>query len=160
MPSKRVLVLGSSRAGDSDFLETAIPLIKKLIDSKSNIAFIPFASVDKDYKKHTFRVRKELEDLPVNIETVLPENAKSVIEKNEIIMVGGGNTFKLLHDLYQLELLEIFVNIVNAGVPYISWSAGSNIAPKKLEQLTIYPSLCLNLLMLLIFSLSKLIRLL
>ena len=133
MISKKILAFSSSRAANSDYLETAIPFIKKLIGSKAtNIAFIPFASVDKDYEEYAFRVRNALKSLPVIIETVLPENAKSILEKADTIMVGGGNTFKLLHDLYELNLLDIIRNRVNAGTPYISWSAGSNIVGKTI----------------------------
>jgi len=128
MPSeRRVLALSSSRAGDSDYFGENIPLIKKFLGSKAtNIAFIPFASVN-DYEEYTSNVRKAFESLPVTIDTILPENAKSVIDKNDVIMVGGGNTFKLLHDLYKLDLLDIIRDKVNNGTPYIGWSAGSNI---------------------------------
>lgn len=127
MSSKRVLALSSSRSGNSSYLETAIPVIKKFLDSKlTNIAFIPFASVD-EYEEYTYNVREALKSLPVTIETVLPGNAKSIIDNNDVIMVGGGNTFKLLHDLYKLNLLDIIRDKINGGAPYIGWSAGSNI---------------------------------
>ena len=128
MPQRRILALSSSRAGNSTYLEMAAPLIKKFLGSKgTNIAFIPFASADNDYEEYTFKVREALKSLPFTVETALPENAKSVIDKNDVIMVGGGNTFKLLHDLYQLNLLEMIRDKVNAGAPYIGWSAGANI---------------------------------
>lgn len=133
MISKKILAFSSSRVGNSDYLEIAIPFIKKLIGSKArNIAFIPFASVGKDNEEYTFRVKEALKNLPVNIETVLPKKAKLILEKTDGIMVGGGNTFKLLHDLYKLNLLDIIRNKVNAGAPYISWSAGSNIVGKTI----------------------------
>ncbi len=128
MSSKRVLALSSSRAGITNYLETAIPFVKKFLGDKAiNIAFVPFASVDNDYEEYGFKVREALGSLPVTIENVLPENAKSIIEKNDGIMVGGGNTFKLLHDIYQLNLLDILRRKIMAGCPYIGWSAGSNI---------------------------------
>ncbi|MEO6837333.1 MAG: dipeptidase PepE, partial [Ginsengibacter sp.] len=89
-------------------------------------------SVDKDYEEYAFRVREALKSLPVTIETVLPENATSILEKADAILIGGGNTFKLLHDLYDLNLLDIIRDRVNGGTPYISWSAGSNIVGKTI----------------------------
>jgi dipeptidase E len=128
MIQNRILALSSSRAGSSDYLETAIPMMKDFLGNKAfNIAFIPFASVDKNYEEYASRVKEALKDLPYNIIVALPENAKEIIKKCDAIMVGGGNTFKLLHDIYQLNLLDVIRNKVNAGAPFIGWSAGANI---------------------------------
>ncbi len=133
MLSKRILALSSSTSGNSAYLEPAIPFIKNFLGSKStNIGFIPFASVDKNYEKYTCKVKEALKSLPYNIETVFSKNAKSIIDKNDVIMVGGGNTFKLLHDIYQLNLLNTIREKVNAGTPYIGWSAGSNITAQTI----------------------------
>jgi dipeptidase E len=42
-------------------------------------------------------------------------------------MIGGGNTFKLLHDVYHYGLFETIRKKVTAGTPYIGWSAGANL---------------------------------
>ena len=123
-----ILAFSSSRYGKSGYLEIAVPVIENLLDDKIlNIAFIPFASADKNYEEYTSKVRKALIGLPYIIQTVFPENAESIIQKSDVVMVGGGNTFKLLHDLYQLDLLEILRKKVSEGAAYIGWSAGSNI---------------------------------
>jgi dipeptidase E len=44
------------------------------------------------------------------------------------IYVGGGNTFRLLHALYQFGLIEPLRERVRAGVPYLGISAGTNVA--------------------------------
>lgn len=125
----RVLAFSSSREGTGSYLETAAPAINKFLgNTPFNIAFIPFASVNPDYEVYSNMVRNGLEGLPYNIKTVNTENAKAIIENADAIMVGGGNTFKLLHNLYDLQLMELIKYKVNNGTPFIGWSAGSNIA--------------------------------
>ena len=128
MASNRILAFSSSRVGNGKYLETAIPFIKELLgDTSLQIVFIPFASVENDFDDYTIKVKKGLETLPYTITTLTPDNAAETIDNAAAIMVGGGNTFKLLHDIYYLKLLDIIRDKVNKGVPYIGWSAGSNI---------------------------------
>lgn len=128
MFSNKILAISSSRVGNSGYLETATPLIKSFLGSKAiKIAFLPFASVETNYEEYTFRVKKAFSNLPYLIDTVLPGNAKNVIAKSDAIMTGGGNTFKLLHDIYQLDIFEVILKKVNSGTPYIGWSAGANV---------------------------------
>jgi dipeptidase E len=129
MTSNRILTLSSSRTGKSAYLETAIPLLKDFLGERSlKIAFIPFASADDDYEEYAATVRSALKDLHHSIDTVLPANARALIEASDVIMVGGGNTFKLIHDLYELSLMDLIRQKIQTGSPYIGWSAGSNIA--------------------------------
>ena len=124
----KVLALSSSRAGGSGFLEPAIPRIEKFIGEKEwKIAFIPFASVDRDYEQYADMVRQALSQFSYQIQAVTDENAAKVLQEAEVIMTGGGNTFKLLHDLYQLQVLNIVQEKIKSGTPYIGWSAGANI---------------------------------
>src|SRR5436190_1252580 len=124
----RILVFSSSRSGDGAYLEDAVPALRDFLgNAPLNVAFIPFASVTNDYDAYTAAVKKGLQSLPFIVETVTPGNAKEQIEKADVVMVGGGNTFKLLHDIYELRLLDIIRDKVNGGAPYIGWSAGSNI---------------------------------
>lgn len=127
MKSKKIFALSSSRSGNSAYLEMAIPLINDFLGNENlKIAFIPFASVDA-YEDYFVKVKEALKDLPYTIYKVENENAKEVIEKCDAIMVGGGNTFKLLHDLYTAKLIDLIRDKVDAGIPYIGWSAGANI---------------------------------
>ncbi|MBE7174013.1 MAG: dipeptidase PepE [Williamsia sp.] len=127
--SVRVLALSSSRVGGSAYLAAAIPLIKSFLGDRGlQIAFIPFASVERDDEHYGSMVREGLASLPHTIHTVQPENAAALIAQSDAVMVGGGNTFKLLHDLYAYKLLEPIRDRVRQGMPYIGWSAGSNIA--------------------------------
>ena len=127
MPFKKILAFSSSRSGNSGYLETALPVINHFLgDEKRTIAFIPFASVD-SYVEYYQKVNEALKSLSHEIKVVVPENAKQILEESDCIMVGGGNTFKLLHDLYELDLMDIIRRKLKSGTPYIGWSAGSNI---------------------------------
>lgn len=122
-----VLALSSSRAGNSGYLETALPLIKELLGTQPlRIAFVPFASVG-EYDEYTAKVSDALRDLPYSVNTVTLQNAKEIISSAAVLMTGGGNTFKLLHDLYEADVVELIKARVRQGVPYIGWSAGANI---------------------------------
>jgi dipeptidase E len=123
----QVLAFSSSRVGDGAYLEKAVPVINQFLgEAKKNVAFVPFASVD-SYDDYVEKVRKGLLALPYDINLVLLDNAKAIVEDADVIMVGGGNTFKLLHDLYSLDLMETIQQKVQNGTPYIGWSAGSNL---------------------------------
>jgi dipeptidase E len=50
------------------------------------------------------------------------------VEEARGIFVGGGNTFRLLAELYARGLLEPIRQRVRAGLPYLGVSAGSNVA--------------------------------
>lgn len=128
MKPHRILAFSSSRYGNGGFLETAAPVIHEFLGQQPlQVAFIPFASVKNDHEVYTSMVVSALAHLPYTFSTVTYTDAKTVISKADVIMTGGGNTFKLLHDLYQLDLVELIREKINAGTPYIGWSAGSNI---------------------------------
>jgi dipeptidase E len=124
---QRILAFSSSRTGNGGYLETAAPVIDEFLNNPTaTIAFVPFASADNDYEEYTAKVRAAFSST-YNIVTVTNDNAIAVIETANVIMVGGGNTFKLLHDLYTTGALQLIKQKVNSGTPYIGWSAGSNI---------------------------------
>ena len=127
MSQSRILALSSSRVGASAYLEMAAPMIDSFLGpAPLTIAFVPFASVD-SYDDYASKVKGGLEALPHVIKLVTPGNAKEVVESSDVVMVGGGNTFKLLHDLYETGLLEMIKERVAQGMPYIGWSAGTNL---------------------------------
>ncbi|MBA2250887.1 MAG: dipeptidase PepE [Chitinophagaceae bacterium] len=128
MASHRILALSSSRTGNESYLKTAAEQIKNFLgEDPLKIAFIPFALVNKNYDEYANNVRLALDDLQHTINLADNEEAKNIIAQSDVIMVGGGNTFKLLHDIYEAGLIDIIRNKINDGARYIGWSAGSNI---------------------------------
>jgi dipeptidase E len=55
-------------------------------------------------------------------------NPVHAIRETDAMFIGGGNTFRLLKALYEFDLLDVIRERVDAGMPYIGSSAGSNMA--------------------------------
>jgi dipeptidase E len=55
-------------------------------------------------------------------------NPAQAVKETDAMFIGGGNTFRLLKALYDFDLLDVIRERVDAGMPYIGSSAGSNMA--------------------------------
>ena len=127
---KQLLLLSSSREGQTGYLEHALSHIERFLSNKvTEILFIPYAGVSFSYAEYTQMVATALAPLNIKVTNIAStEDPKLAVEQAQAIVVGGGNTFHLLHQLYHYDLVELIRERVEMGTPYIGWSAGSNIA--------------------------------
>jgi dipeptidase E len=93
----------------------------------SRLLFVPYALSDHDgyVKAMTERglhAGYELDGIHRHADPV------RAVEEARGIFIGGGNTFRLLHELYRRDLLDVLRDRVRAGLPYLGISAGSNVA--------------------------------
>ncbi|MDO6840644.1 MAG: dipeptidase PepE [Paraglaciecola chathamensis] len=121
-----LLMLSSSRAGDEAYLAHAKDMIASHLTGCQRIVFIPYAGVTIDWPSYTEKVQSALPEFNIiGIESF--DDPKLAIEQADAVMVGGGNTFHLLHQLYSNDLIHPIQERVEQGLPYVGWSAGSNI---------------------------------
>ena len=126
---KNLLLISSSRAGQTPYLAHAKTMIEDHLDGIKDILFIPYAGVTVSYDDYTDKVQSALRSLNINVSGIHQfDDAISAVNNAKAIVIGGGNTFHLLHQLYENNLLSAINEKVNLGVPYIGWSAGSNVA--------------------------------
>lgn len=103
--------------------------LAKALKGCTSVAFVPYAAVSFSYEQYTQMVSDALLPLGVSVQSVhTARSAAAAIEGAEAVMVGGGNTFKLLATLRREALMEPIRQKVRAGTPYIGWSAGANVA--------------------------------
>ena len=130
MTRKRLLLLSNSINYGQGFLEHAASDIKSFLGAEGRrVLFIPYAGVARSYDEFAAAVSGRFKEL--NYELIPVHKAADPVEavqSAEAIAVGGGNTFHLLRELYEKALLESIRARVEAGIPYIGWSAGSNVA--------------------------------
>jgi dipeptidase E len=129
--TKRLLLLsnGSELIGDEpselfrnevrDFLGAGV----------RRVLFFPFAAVDKTYDGYAAKVRATLGPMGHEVEGIhAAGDPRAAVARADAFAVGGGNTFHLLRGIYETGVIELIRARVEAGAPYVGWSAGSNVA--------------------------------
>ena len=127
--SRSLLLLSNSRDADGRFLAHPREALAAQLAGVREVLFVPFAGVTISYDAYTARVRPVFEALGVTLTSVheAADPVRAVAEAGALV-VGGGNTFRLLERLQQGDLLGAVRARVRAGAPYIGWSAGSVLA--------------------------------
>jgi dipeptidase E len=126
----RLLLFSNSRNEGEEYLNYTLPFIKSFLDKSSNHGiFIPFAGISIGFDNYFQKVNEKLSTIGLQLKSLHHTvNKIDSIEKAELIIVGGGNTFCLLESLQSNQLLEKIREKVMRGTPYIGWSAGANLA--------------------------------
>ncbi len=127
-----ILMFSSSIVGNEDYLQHTIPLITQYLPNIEELLFIPFAGVSISWDDYTAKVQNALPNHQVKGIHQF-SNAQQALKDAKAILVGGGNTFNLLNQLYQQDLICAVKNQVNSGIPYVGWSAGSNICSNSIR---------------------------
>ena len=122
-----LLLLSNSVAPGMGFLEHAAGAIQGVLDGRTSVLFVPFASSDPD--GYTAVMREALDRCGARVRSLhqAGDPAREVRDA-EAVFVGGGNSFRLVRALHQLNVLDELRCAVRDGVPYLGASAGSNLA--------------------------------
>ncbi len=93
------------------------------------VFFIPYAAVNIAWAGYKKAVHKRFGEMGFDLISVYDKgDPVEKIRDAEAIVVGGGNTFSLLHHLQRYQIVQAIQERVSEGIPYIGWSAGSNVA--------------------------------
>ena len=124
---KKLLLISSSRLHGSATLEYCRDAIGAHFKGISKILFIPYALADHDgYRDH---IAEALAPIDIEVDSIHNANAPiDAVNEAQGIFVGGGNSFRLLKTLYDLELIAPIRARVESGLPYMGSSAGTNMA--------------------------------
>ncbi|SMB82007.1 dipeptidase E [Pasteurella testudinis DSM 23072] len=157
MSVKKMLLMSGSKYRNTGYLEHCTPWISRFLADYQGktLAFVPYAGVSRSYDQYEQAVKQAFESLEMRIISVhQSQDPSEIIEQADAIAIGGGNTFCLLNQLYQHNLLEPIRAKVQGGTPYFGWSAGANVVgasimttndmpivyPPSFEALNLFPA--------------------
>lgn len=127
MINQRLLLISNSISFNQGYLNHCASEIVNFLEDKKTILFIPYALFDRD--KYVSVARQRFQKMGIELNSIHEiSNPDSAIEKAESLFIGGGNTFRLLNELYKNNIIDAIKKKVKNGMPYIGTSAGSNIA--------------------------------
>lgn len=115
-------------------------VIRKYLEKGKKIGFIPTASeldedrwyMEKD-KNKLLEMGYKIENIEITIETT--EEIKRKIDSSDALFIAGGNSYYLLQQLKEKDVVTKIVDSINSGKLYIGASAGSVIACPTIEVL-------------------------
>ncbi len=125
---KLLLISNSTNAGE-EYLDYPKYDIKEFLGDKPVKAlFIPYAGVLFSFEVYEKKVNARFREIGHEVVSVHRfEDPVKAVREAEAIVTGGGNTFRLTQLMQQNGLIEAIRERVLAGVPYVGWSAGSNV---------------------------------
>ena len=133
----KLLLISNSTNYKEKYLGWCMPLIAEFLkNEKKNILFFPYAGINiggkaypASYDAYTERVQNVFKDFGFKVTSIhKAKNPVEAVNKADVIMVGGGNTFHLVAEIHKYRLIEPVRRKVLEGTPFLGWSAGSNVA--------------------------------
>src|SRR5215831_13929249 len=101
----RLLLISNSTLHGRGYLDHAEAEIRDFIGKRVRVVFIPYALHDR--RAYCAQVEERFREMGLEFTSAHDvSNPSRAIERAEIIFIGGGNTFRLLHELQQNQLIE------------------------------------------------------
>jgi dipeptidase E len=123
----RILLISNSTVYGRGYLDHVEQEIRSFLGNVQTVLFFPFALYDRD--GYAAKAKTRFEAMGYSLESVHKiDNPQEAVEQADALFIGGGNTFRLLKALQDLDFIESIRRKVRSGTPYIGSSAGSNVA--------------------------------
>jgi len=127
----QLLLLSNSTNQGEEYLGWPREILSRFI-KKNNIRsclFVPYAGVTVTWDDYASRVQEVFSTWGCKVQSVHTVNDPVLsVSKAECIVVGGGNTFRLVQMMHETGIMAAIREKALAGTPFIGWSAGSNVA--------------------------------
>ncbi|MDR1846914.1 MAG: dipeptidase PepE [Bacteroidales bacterium] len=152
--NKRLLLISNSTNAGEPYLGWCGEMIKDFAEKHNvtDVLFVPYAGVSMGYDAYEQRVAAVFDTLGLKIHSLhRADNPVEAVKQAQCVAVGGGNTFHLVYELWRLGEMKLIRERAEEGMPYMGWSAGSNVACPSLKTTNDMPIIeperfdCMNL---------------
>ncbi|MFA5973041.1 MAG: dipeptidase PepE [Lentimicrobiaceae bacterium] len=127
----QLLLLSNSTNSGEEYLGWPREIIRQFIEKNKiqSCVFVPYAGVTVTWDDYVTRVRAVFSVWGCKLESIhiMPDPVLA-INNAKCIVVGGGNTFRLVQVMHESGIMSAVREKALAGTPFIGWSAGSNVA--------------------------------
>jgi dipeptidase E len=125
----RLLLLSNAKREGMGYLEHAQGYLRDFLrGGVEEVLFVPYAAVTKSHDQFVDQVRPVFESLGMRVSGIhAAPDPREAVRAAKAIVVGGGSTWRLLRELRLAGLLPAIRNRVVSGMPYVGWSAGTNV---------------------------------
>ena len=129
------IIASTSTLHGGAYLEYLLPELEKHFHHCKTILFIPFARPSGiTHEEYTTKVSGAFSKINKTVKGLHEfENKKEAIKTAEGIFTGGGNTFLLVKQLYEYDVMDTLANAIKSGISYLGTSAGSNITGVSMQ---------------------------
>ena len=124
-----LLLLSNSTLPGEPFFQWPRAYVAAYLNGRKRLAFVPFAAPPEQQDAYVEKVSAVFTELGIELVSLHgPGDPLKTLDQADAVAVGGGNTFLLLRTLYRTGLVKAITEKVRKGMPYVGWSAGSNVA--------------------------------
>lgn len=123
------LLLLSNSTSEAGYLAHALDLIAELAQGAREAAFVPYAGVTRGWDAYEAMVAGALAPTGIAVRSMHRSADPAAMARDaRLVLVGGGNTFSLLHHCRRNGVLAALKDRDRSSLRFAGWSAGANLA--------------------------------
>lgn len=131
----KIVLASTSTLSGQDYLAYLQPVMQRLFSGISEIIFVPYARPGGiSHDDYTARASAAFAAIGIRVKGLHTfDDPATALKHADGFFTGGGNTFLLVKQLHELELMDVLRLEIEKGKPYLGTSAGSNIGGVNMQ---------------------------
>ncbi|WP_143308971.1 dipeptidase PepE [Chitinophaga vietnamensis] len=132
---KHIVLASTSTLFGEEYLAYLQPVMQTLYAGITEIIFIPYARPGGiSHDDYTAKAAAAFARIGIHVRGLHTfQDKKTALQQAQGFFTGGGNTFLLVKQLHEQDLMLPLKSAVEAGKPYMGCSAGSNIGGVNMQ---------------------------